>query len=90
MANKKPSRGKGADGDGGRGAAETKESASLSPSGIRRFFQEVMAEFNKIVWPAKKVTAGLTGFVLVLVVVISIYLGSVDLLLGKLVTFILN
>ncbi len=88
MANKKPSRGKGA--DAGKGTVEAEDSASLSPSGIRRFFQEVMAEFKKIVWPAKKVTAGLTGFVLVLVVVISIYLGSVDLLLGKLVTFILK
>lgn len=90
MANKKPSKARGAGVDAGKGAAEAKESASFSPSDIRRFFQEVMAEFNKIVWPAKKVTAGLTGFVLVLVVVISLYLGSVDLLLGKLVTFILN
>ncbi|MDO5674116.1 MAG: preprotein translocase subunit SecE [bacterium] len=90
MANKKASKGKGAGADSGKGAAEAKEGTSFSPSGIRLFFQEVMAEFKKIVWPVKKVTAGLTGFVLVLVVIISIYLGSVDLLLGKLVTYILN
>ena len=90
MANKKPSKGKGTGVDAGKGVVEAKESTSFSPSGIRRFFQEVLAEFNKIVWSVKKVTAGLTGFVLVLVVIISIYLGSVDLLLGKLVTFILN
>ena len=63
---------------------------SLSPSGIRTFLQEVHAEFRKIVWPEKKVTFGLTGFVIVLVVLLSLYLGSVDLLLGKLVSTVLK
>lgn len=62
----------------------------LSPSGIREFTLEVQAEFKKIAWPNKKVTLGLTGFVLVLVTVISIYLGSVDLLLGKLISTVLD
>lgn len=71
-------------------AARTEKKASFTPSGIRSFVQEVQVEFNKIVWPLKKVTAGLTGFVIVLVVVISLYLGLVDLLLGKFVTSLLN
>jgi len=62
----------------------------FSPSGIRQFINEVHSEFRKIVWPGKKTTAGLTGFVILLVVVISLYLGSVDLLLGKLVSTILK
>lgn len=62
----------------------------LSPAGIREFLKEVHGEFKKIVWPGRKVTAGLTAFVLVLVVVLSIYLGSVDLLLGKLVSTVLK
>ncbi|WP_306549069.1 preprotein translocase subunit SecE [Desulfobulbus sp.] len=62
----------------------------FSPSGIRQFFLEVQSEFRKIVWPGKKPTAGLTGFVILLVVVISLYLGSVDLLLGKLVSTVLK
>jgi len=64
--------------------------SSFSPSGIRQFLLEVQAEFRKIVWPGKKPTAGLTGFVILLVVVISLYLGSVDLLLGKLVSTVLK
>ncbi|NOQ45582.1 MAG: preprotein translocase subunit SecE [Desulfobulbaceae bacterium] len=64
--------------------------SGFSPSNIRDFIQEVKVEFGKVVWPVKKVTVGLTGFVLLLVVVISIYLGSVDLLLGKLVAMILQ
>jgi len=66
------------------------EKISFSPASIRQFMREVQAEFNKIVWPDRKVTVGLTGFVLLLVVVISIYLGSVDLLLGKIVTLVLR
>ena len=73
-----------------RDTSETEGKLSFTPTGIRTFLQEVHAEFKKIAWPGKKVTAGLTGFVLLLVVVISLYLGSVDLLLGKLVSTVLN
>jgi len=70
--------------------AEKTEKVSFSPSSIRQFVSEVQAEFNKVVWPDKKVTTGLTGFVLLLTIVISIYLGSVDLILGKIVTLVLR
>ena len=73
-----------------KGDAVQADRPSFSPASIREFIQEVQAEFSKVVWPDKKVTMGLTGFVLILVVVISIYLGSVDLLLGKLVTMVLR
>jgi len=64
--------------------------ALFYPSNIRNFVQQVQAEFKKIVWPDRKVTLGLTGFVIVLVVILAIYLGSVDLLLGKLVSLVLQ
>lgn len=68
----------------------SQENTSFSILEIKKFFQEVHSEFNKVVWPDKKVTVGLTGFVVILVFVISLYLGSVDLLLGKLVSFVLK
>lgn len=61
-----------------------------TPSQIKLFSQEVKAEFLKIVWPDKKMTLSLTGVVIVLTVVLSLYLGSVDLLLGKLVSSLLR
>ena len=61
-----------------------------APSTIREFYHEVVAEFKKIVWPDRKVTLGLTGSVILLTVVLSIYLGSVDFLLGKLVSMVLQ
>ena len=61
-----------------------------TPSSIKQFYSEVVAEFNKIVWPDRKVTVGLTGFVIVLTVILSIYLGSVDFFLGKLISMVLK
>jgi preprotein translocase subunit SecE len=63
---------------------------SLSPAHIRQFYYEVVAEFKKIVWPDRKVTLGLSGFVVLLTVVLSVYLGAVDFVLGKLVGLILR
>ena len=90
MSTKKQSRTSRTGTDSKKDAAESDRESSLSPAGIRIFLQEVHAEFRKIVWPEKKVTMGLTGFVIVLVVIISLYLGSVDLLLGKLVSTVLK
>lgn len=64
--------------------------SSFSPSQIKKFIEEVKVEFLKIVWPDKKMTLGLTGVVVVLTIIISIYLGSVDLLLGKVVASFLR
>lgn len=63
---------------------EVEEKSTFSPGQIKKFFEEVKVEFTKIVWPDKKVTLGLTGIVIVFSILASAYLGSVDLLLGKL------
>ena len=71
-------------------AVKAEDVSSFSPSQVKTFIEEVKAEFVKIVWPDKKMTLGLTGVVVVLTAVISIYLGSVDLLLGKVVSSFLR
>ncbi|MCI5221732.1 MAG: preprotein translocase subunit SecE [Candidatus Electrothrix sp. AR4] len=85
MANKKRKSG---------GAAKRVEGeaskSSLAPANIRQFYHEVVAEFKKIVWPDRKVTLGLSGFVILLTVVLSLYLGTVDFVLGKLVSMVLQ
>jgi preprotein translocase subunit SecE len=72
------------------GAAIKEEVSDFSPEQIKKFIGEVRVEFTKIVWPDRKVTLGLTGIVIVLTIVVSAYLGSVDLLLGKLVSSFLR
>jgi preprotein translocase subunit SecE len=69
---------------------KVEEPSPYSPAQIKKFAAEVKVEFLKIVWPDKKMTLGLTGIVVALTVVISIYLGTVDLLLGKVVASILR
>jgi preprotein translocase subunit SecE len=63
---------------------------SFSLNRTKEFFGEVKSEFKKIVWPDKKVTVGSTGVVIVLVFLLSIYLGAVDLFVGKIVSYILK
>jgi len=57
---------------------------------IKKFIFEVKSEATKIVWPEKKITMSLTVVVILLSTVISIYLGTVDFLLGKLISSFLN
>jgi preprotein translocase subunit SecE len=71
-------------------ALKTEEPSPFSPVQIKKFVEEVKAEFLKIVWPDKKMTLGLTGIVVILTVVLSLYLGSVDLLLGKILALFLR
>ena len=62
----------------------------ISLARIKEFAGEVKSEFKKIVWPDRKVTIGSTGVVLVLVFLVSVYLGAVDLFIGKLISYILK
>ncbi|MFZ5776478.1 MAG: preprotein translocase subunit SecE [Thermodesulfobacteriota bacterium] len=57
---------------------------------IKEFGNEVRSEFGKIVWPARKQTVATTGVVLLLVMLLSFYLGAVDLLLGKIIGYVLR
>jgi len=72
------------------GAVSKDEGMAFSPGKIKTFLDEVKVEFTKIVWPNKKVTLSLTGVVVVLTIIIAAYLGTVDLLLGKLVASFLQ
>ena len=71
-------------------AAEQPTAQKFSPARIKEFAGEVKSEFKKIVWPDRKVTISSTGVVIILVFLVSIYLGAVDLFIGKLVSYILK
>lgn len=62
----------------------------FSLSSVKEFAAEVKNEFDKIAWPDKKHTIGSTAVVAILVTIISFYLGAIDLILGKLISFILK
>jgi preprotein translocase subunit SecE len=52
---------------------------------IREFFRDVKVEVKKVVFPTKEELIGSTWVVIITVIVISLFLGVVDLSLTKLV-----
>ncbi|WP_269145340.1 preprotein translocase subunit SecE [Geomonas sp. RF6] len=56
----------------------------------KNFFQEVQAELAKVTWPTRKETISTAQVVVVIIVLISLYLGACDALLAKLIRVILR
>jgi preprotein translocase subunit SecE len=54
-----------------------------------QFLREVKVELKKVTWPTRKQTLGSTVVVIILVMIISIFLGLVDMGLSSLVRVIL-
>jgi preprotein translocase subunit SecE len=57
---------------------------------VRNYLDEVKAELEKVTWPTRKETVATTWVVIVIIVIISLYLGACDLILTKLMRFILR
>lgn len=66
------------------------ESSKFSIAKSKEFATDVKKEFGKIAWPDRKHTVATTGVVVVLVFMVSFYLGAVDLILGKLIGLLLK
>ena len=56
----------------------------------KQFLREVKVELKKVSWPAKKETVASTSVVLIIVVIVSFYLGLVDFGLSRIVKIILS
>jgi len=52
----------------------------------RGFLTDVRVELKKVSWPSRQDTMSTTGVVLVVVFIISFYLGFIDILLSRMVT----
>jgi preprotein translocase subunit SecE len=55
-----------------------------------QFLREVKTELKKVTWPTRKQTLGSTGVVIVLVMIVSMFLGLVDMGLAGIVRLIFN
>jgi preprotein translocase subunit SecE len=55
-----------------------------------QFLREVKTELKKVTWPTRKQTMGSTLVVIVLVMIISVFLGIVDMGLSTLVRAVFN
>jgi preprotein translocase subunit SecE len=57
---------------------------------VRIFFAEAKAEFKKVTWPTPKQLLASTSVVLVVVIVMSLFLGLVDFGLVKILRLVLG
>lgn len=74
-----------------KGASQEKKSEGNGKiAQLRDFFEESKAELKKVTWPSRKETIATSIAVIVLTIVMSVYLGIVDLGLSKIVEFILS
>jgi preprotein translocase subunit SecE len=55
-----------------------------------QFVKEAWQELKKVNWPGRKETLGGTGVVLILVIIISVFLGLIDFGLSRLVRQIIH
>ncbi|MBI5237861.1 MAG: preprotein translocase subunit SecE [Deltaproteobacteria bacterium] len=56
----------------------------------KQFIQESRQELKKVTWPTKQQTVTSTWVVIAVTVVLSLFLGLVDLVLSRIVTYILR
>jgi preprotein translocase subunit SecE len=66
---------------------------SLQPAFLAKttqFLREVKIELKKVTWPSRKETLASTGVVIIIVMIISAFLGLVDLGLSNLIRFVLK
>jgi preprotein translocase subunit SecE len=57
---------------------------------VKSFLESVKIELGRVTWPTRKETVATTGVVVVIIFLISIYLGACDLVLAKLMRLILG
>jgi preprotein translocase subunit SecE len=57
---------------------------------VMQFLREVKVELRKVTWPSRKQTIGSTMVVIVLVMIVSLFLGVVDIGLSKLAQVLLQ
>lgn len=56
----------------------------------KTFVQDVRSELDKVTWPTRKETFATTWVVVVIILIISFYLGACDIILNKIMRFVLG
>jgi preprotein translocase SecE subunit len=59
-------------------------------SEAKRFFREVRIELKKVTWPSRKETIATTSVVIILVLLVAAFLGLTDLVLSRLVGYVMH
>jgi len=57
---------------------------------VKKFFNDVYQEMSKVGWPSRAELIGSTMVVVVMSLIVSIFIGAVDLVLNKLVNLLIS
>lgn len=57
---------------------------------VSTFFSEVKSELKKVAWPGKEEVKGATVVVLFVTFMLGIYIGAVDFVISKVITFLIR
>jgi preprotein translocase subunit SecE len=81
-----------AKGSSGQQGAELPEKTGMAAKAqeLKEFFEEAQGELKKVTWPTRKETMTTCVAVMILVTVMSLFLGIVDLGLSKVVELVLS
>lgn len=60
------------------------------PSGLRRYMRETMGELRKVSWPTRQEAINLTKIVLIVMVIMGAFLGTLDWIFLEMFKFILQ
>lgn len=60
------------------------------PNKVAKYFKDLKSEFKKVVWPTKKQVINNTMVVLVTIILIGVFVGAFDTLVGWLLKLVLN
>lgn len=63
---------------------------SKQPNAIQRFGRETVGELRKVSWPSRQEAINLTQIVIVVMVIMGIFLGSMDWLFFRFFTWLLG
>jgi len=56
----------------------------------KSFLEDVRAELDKVTWPTRKETFSTAQVVVVIIVIVSLYLGACDAVLAKIIRSVLR
>ena len=65
-------------------AKADKKSARKQPNFVSRYFRETIGELRKVTWPTRQEATSLTIVVLIVVAVMSTFLGVLDMIYTRL------
>ncbi len=70
--------------------AKKKAASKKRGNPVTRYLREMIAELRKVSWPSRQEATQLTLIVLVVVTVMSVFLGTLDFLFARFMGFLLN